>query len=81
MDHSEVQFGCQQWRLKKLSRAERFQTMENISLIIKRKNEIRSKARAVVPNISKNVDEATNRVKEALERITKEAEDASTSED
>lgn len=55
--------------------------MENISLIVKRKNEIRSKARAVVPNISKNVDEATNRVKEALERITKEAEDASTSED
>lgn len=80
MDHSEVQKGCQQWRVKKLSRSERFKMMDDMSLMSKKKLEIKAMARARMPKVSQQIDDTLNRVA-ALKEKMKGEEDAKTSED
>ena len=79
MDHSEVQKGCQQWRVKKLSRSERFKLQNDMSLMSKKKMEIKAMARARMPQVSQQIDDALSRVA-ALKEKVKGEEDAKTSE-
>lgn len=79
MDHSEVQKGCQQWRVKKLSRSERFKLQNDMSLMSKKKMEIKAMARARMPQVSQQIDDALSRVAALKEKVEGE-EDAKTSE-
>ena len=65
---------------KKLSRSERFKQMDDMSLMSKKKLEIKAMARARMPNVSQQIDETLNRVA-ALKEKMKGEEDAKTSED
>lgn len=65
---------------KKLSRSERFKMMDDMSLMSKKKLEIKAMARARMPQVSQQIDETLSRVA-ALKEKMKGEEDAKTSED
>ena len=65
---------------KKLSRSERFKMMDDMSLMSKKKLEIKAMARARMPQVSQQIDDTLNRVA-ALKEKMKGEEDAKTSED
>lgn len=65
---------------KKLSRSERFKMMDDMSLMSKKKLEIKAMARARMPNVSQQIDETLSRVA-ALKEKMKGEEDVTTSED
>ena len=65
---------------KKLSRTERFKQMDDMSLMSKKKLEIKAMARARMPQVSQQIDDTLNRVA-ALKEKMKGEEDAKTSED
>lgn len=65
---------------KKLSRSERFKQMNDMSLMSKKKLEIKAMARARMPQVSQQIDDTLNRVA-ALKEKMKGEEDAKTSED
>ena len=63
-----------------MSRSERFKQMNDISLMSKKKLEIKAMARARMPQVSQQIDETLSRVA-ALKEKMKGEEDAKTSED
>ncbi len=65
---------------KKLSRSERFKMMDDMSLMSKKKLEIKAMARARMPEVSQQIDETLSRVA-ALKEKMKGEEDVTTSED
>lgn len=65
---------------KKLSRSERFKQMDDMSLMSKKKLEIKAMARARMPEVSQQIDETLSRVA-ALKEKMKGEEDVTTSED
>lgn len=65
---------------KKLSRSERFKMMDDMSLMSKKKLEIKAMARARMPKVSQQIDETLSRVA-ALKEKMKGEEDVTTSED
>ena len=65
---------------KKLSRSERFKMMDDMSLMSKKKLEIKAMARARMPQVSQQIDDVLDRVA-ALKEKMKGEEDAKTSED
>lgn len=65
---------------KKLSRSERFKMMDDMSLMSKKKLEIKAMARARMPQVSQQIDETLSRVA-ALKEKMKGEEDVTTSED
>lgn len=65
---------------KKLSRSERFKMMDDMSLMSKKKLEIKAMARARMPNVSQQIDETLSRVA-ALKEKMKGEEGVTTSED
>lgn len=65
---------------KKLSRSERFKMMDDMSLMSKKKLEIKAMARARMPEVSQQIDETLSRVA-ALKEKMKGEEDVTISED
>lgn len=65
---------------KKLSRTERFKQMDDMSLMSKKKLEIKAMARARMPKVSQQIDDVLDRVA-ALKEKMKGEEDVTTSED
>lgn len=63
-----------------MSRSERFKQMDDMSLMSKKKLEIKAMARARMPEVSQQIDETLSRVA-ALKEKMKGEEDAKTSED
>ena len=63
-----------------MSRSERFKQMNDMSLMSKKKLEIKAMARARMPQVSQQIDETLSRVA-ALKEKMKGEEDAKTSED
>ena len=63
-----------------MSRTERFKQMNDMSLMSKKKLEIKAMARARMPKVSQQIDETLSRVA-ALKEKMKGEEDVTTSED
>ena len=63
-----------------MSRSERFKMMDDMSLMSKKKLEIKAMARARMPQVSQQIDDVLDRVA-ALKEKMKGEEDAKTSED
>lgn len=63
-----------------MSRSERFKMMDDMSLMSKKKLEIKAMARARMPEVSQQIDETLSRVA-ALKEKMKGEEDVTTSED
>lgn len=63
-----------------MSRTERIETMDNISLILKRKRELQSKVHYALPTIQKRIEASGQRLKESLAKL-QEINDANVSED
>ena len=63
-----------------MSRSERFKQMNDMSLMSKKKLEIKAMARARMPQVSQQIDEVLDRVA-ALKEKMKGEEDVTTSED
>ena len=63
-----------------MSRSERFKQMNDMSLMSKKKLEIKALARARMPQVSQQIDDTLNRVA-ALKEKMKGEEDVTTSED
>ena len=63
-----------------MSRSERFKQMNDMSLMSKKKLEIKAMARARMPQVSQQIDDVLDRVA-ALKEKMKGEEDAKTSED
>ena len=63
-----------------MSRSERFKQMNDISLMSKKKLEIKAMARARMPQVSQQIDDVLDRVA-ALKEKMKGEEDVTTSED
>ena len=63
-----------------MSRSERFKMMDDISLMPKKKLEIKAMAGARMPQVSQQIDDVLDRVA-ALKEKMKGEEDAKTSED
>lgn len=63
-----------------MSRSERFKQMNDMSLMSKKKLEIKAMARARMPQVSQQVDDALSRIA-ALKEKMKGEEDVTTSED
>ena len=63
-----------------MSRSERFKQMNDMSLMSKKKLEIKAMARARMPQVSQQLDETLSRVA-ALKEKMKGEEDVTTSED
>lgn len=62
-----------------MSRSERFKQMNDMSLMSKKKLEIKALARARMPQVSQQIDDALSRVAALKEKVEGE-EDAKTSE-
>ena len=63
-----------------MSRTERFKQMNDMSLMSKKKLEIKAMARARMPQVSQQIDDVLDRVA-ALKEKMKGEEDVTTSED
>ena len=63
-----------------MSRSERFKMMDDMSLMSKKKLEIKAMARARMPEVSQQIDETLSRVAAPKEKMKGE-EDVTTSED